>query len=216
MHGTSTLSRRERNTWVCAHTYTHEQRAPILPLLAFFFFFLSPFKPERVELEGHGICPSVPLAPRRPGRLLSRGGRSSCEGIRAHPGLAALIVPPQPFFWSAPLLSFQRGVNLLSVFEILAKLLGGFWMQIFRAVEQRRIHLVICIKMKHFLNEFLGKKHVGLNQSGLGAIISSHYEGRISQHFQTPGKLFQIPGSLRSPIGELSIFFSCRNLQACS
>lgn len=34
-------------------------------------------------------------------------------------------------------------------------------MQIFKAVEEKRGHLVICVKMKPLLNEFLGKKHAG-------------------------------------------------------
>lgn len=77
-------------------------------------------------------------------------------------------------------------------------------MTIFKAVEQRRIHLISCMKMKPLSNRFLGQKHVG-SKKRTGAVISSLSERRISRHFRTPGlkltnpRLFAITHGRNSP-----------------
>lgn len=119
MHGTSTLSLGEGIRGY-ARTHTGTESANFAAAFSSPLSLPTPLLPPPL-FESQGVALIGPVGSQGsqspfPG---GSGECSPCEGIRAHPGLAAQIAAPQPLLCSAPLLSFllsfQRGVSSLSV-----------------------------------------------------------------------------------------------------
>lgn len=206
MHGTSTLSQREGiRGYARTHTDTHRHRERQFCCCLFLPLFPSPstsflppplFEPQGVALIGPGGCPCVPRARRArgPGGSSPAAGAAPAKEFGHIPGWqhgsplrSRSSLPPRSF--PSFLRSFHRGVSLLPVSEVLAKLLSGCEERLlgdnFQGCRTEKDTFSFLHENETCLIYFFRAETLGL-MSGLGAVISSLSERRISRHFRTP------------------------------